>query len=77
MPEDLSAALPHLDRIAGAFGIPVLKKDGYEADDIIGTLAHRAEADGFDEIYMVTPGQRFRPIGHRKDQNVSPLPQRR
>ena len=51
MPEDLSAALPHLDRIAAAFGIPVLKKDGYEADDIIGTLAHRAEAEGFDEIF--------------------------
>ena len=59
MPEDLSAALPHLDRIAEAFGIPVLKLDGYEADDIIGTLAYRAEADGFDEIYMVTPDKDF------------------
>jgi len=59
MPEDLSAALPHLDRVAKAFGIPVLKLDGYEADDIIGTLAHRAEADGFDEIYMVTPDKDF------------------
>jgi DNA polymerase-1 len=59
MPEDLSAALPHLDRIAEAFGLPVLKKDGYEADDIIGTLARRAEADGFDEIYMVTPDKDF------------------
>ncbi|HKK19151.1 MAG TPA: 5'-3' exonuclease H3TH domain-containing protein, partial [Opitutales bacterium] len=59
MPEDLAAALPHLDRIAKAFGIPVLKKDGYEADDIIGTLAHRAEAEGFDEIYMVTPDKDF------------------
>ena len=39
MPEDLSAAMPHLDRVANAFGIPVLKLDGYEADDIIGTLA--------------------------------------
>lgn len=59
MPEDLSAALPHLDRIAEAFGIPVLKLDGYEADDIIGTLAHRADADGFDEIFMVTPDKDF------------------
>ena len=59
MPEDLSAAMPHLDRVAKAFGIPVLKLDGYEADDIIGTLAHRAEADGFDEIYMVTPDKDF------------------
>lgn len=59
MPEDLSSALPHLDRIAEAFGIPVLKLDGYEADDIIGTLARRAEADGFDEIFMVTPDKDF------------------
>ena len=59
MPEDLSAALPHLDRIAEAFGIPVLKLDGYEADDIIGTLAHRADADCFDEIFMVTPDKDF------------------
>ncbi len=59
MPEDLAAAMPHLDRVAQAFGIPVLKLDGYEADDIIGTLAHRAEADGFDEIYMVTPDKDF------------------
>ena len=33
--------------------------DGYEADDIIGTLAHKAEADGFDSIYMVTPDKDF------------------
>ncbi len=59
MPEDLSAAMPHLDRVAEAFGIPVLKLDGYEADDIIGTLAHRAEAEGFDEIFMVTPDKDF------------------
>lgn len=59
MPEDLAAAMPHLDRVAEAFGIPVLKLDGYEADDIIGTLAHRAEADGFDKIFMVTPDKDF------------------
>lgn len=59
MPEDLAAALPHLSRIAEAFDIPVLKRDGYEADDIIGTLAHRAIADGFDEVFMVTPDKDF------------------
>jgi DNA polymerase-1 len=59
MPEDLSAAMPHLSRVAEAFGIPVIKMDGYEADDIIGTLAHRAEADGFDEVFMVTPDKDF------------------
>ena len=59
MPEDLAAEMPHLDRVADAFGIPVLKMDGYEADDIIGTLANRAEADGFDEIFMVTTDKDF------------------
>jgi DNA polymerase-1 len=59
MPEDLSAAMPHLSRVANAFGIPVIKMDGYEADDIIGTLAYRAEADAFDEIFMVTPDKDF------------------
>lgn len=59
MPEDLALALPHLSRVAEAFGVPVLKMDGYEADDIIGTLARRAEADGFDQIFMVTPDKDF------------------
>lgn len=59
MPEDLSAAMPHIDRIAEAFDISVLKLDGFEADDIIGTLAHRAETDGFNEIFMVTPDKDF------------------
>lgn len=59
MPEDLAQALPHLHRIADGFGIPTLSMDGYEADDIIGTLAHQAEADGFDEIFMVTPDKDF------------------
>lgn len=59
MPEELAEALPHLDRIAHAFGIPTIRLDGYEADDIIGTLAHRAEAEGFDAIFMVTPDKDF------------------
>jgi DNA polymerase-1 len=59
MPEELAEALPHLDRVAHAFGIPTIRLDGYEADDIIGTLAHRAEADGFQEIFMVTPDKDF------------------
>ena len=59
MPEDLAAAMPHLNRVAQAFGIPVLKLDGYEADDIIGTLAHRAEKEDFQAIYMVTPDKDF------------------
>ncbi len=58
MPEDLSVALPQLDRFAEAFGVPVLRLDGYEADDIIGTLARLAEPAGFT-TYMVTPDKDF------------------
>ena len=42
MPEDLSAALPHVRRMVEALSIPALTCDGYEADDIIGTLVRRA-----------------------------------
>lgn len=58
MPEELSAALPHVRRFITAMNIPILIKDGYEADDIIGTLAKQAEKDGFD-TYMVTPDKDF------------------
>ncbi|MCB0428746.1 MAG: DNA polymerase I [Flavobacteriales bacterium] len=58
MPEDIGNALPWIEKIAEGFRIPVLKADGYEADDIIGTLARRAEKEGFD-VYMVTPDKDF------------------
>ena len=58
MPEELAAAIPHVKRLCRAFHIPVLEIDGFEADDLIGTLARRAEADGF-ETFMVTPDKDF------------------
>lgn len=58
MPEDLSLALPAIRRLCEAMRVPVLTLDGYEADDIIGTLALRAEMEGFD-TYMVTPDKDF------------------
>ena len=58
MPEDLIQALPHVRRVIEAFRIPVLTCDGFEADDIIGTLVRRAEKEGF-ESYMVTPDKDF------------------
>jgi DNA polymerase-1 len=58
MPEDLSEALPHVRRMLEAFRVPVLVCDGFEADDIIGTLVRRAEKEGF-ESYMVTPDKDF------------------
>jgi DNA polymerase-1 len=58
MPEDLSSALPHVSRLLEAFHIPVLTCDGFEADDLIGTLVRRAEKEGFTS-YMVTPDKDF------------------
>ncbi|MBC8127903.1 MAG: DNA polymerase I [Gloeobacteraceae cyanobacterium ES-bin-144] len=58
MPEELAASIPHIKSLCRAFHIPVLEIDGYEADDIIGTLVKRAEPAGFDS-YMVTPDKDF------------------
>ena len=58
MPEDIVWALPHVRRLLEAFNIPALVCDGYEADDIIGTLVRRAEKQGF-ESYLVTPDKDF------------------
>ncbi|HEY0257330.1 MAG TPA: DNA polymerase, partial [Candidatus Methylacidiphilales bacterium] len=58
MPEELSAAIPDVKRLIRAFNLPVLELDGYEADDIIGTLAREAEPVGFT-TYMVTPDKDF------------------
>ena len=52
-PDDIITAIPYIKRIITAFGIPILSKDGYEADDIVGTVAKQAEIDGF-EVYMMT-----------------------
>ncbi|MDP9047832.1 MAG: DNA polymerase I, partial [Bacteroidota bacterium] len=58
MPEDLSAALPYIYKLILGFNIPVITSDGYEADDIIGTLAKKAEAKGY-QVYCMTPDKDF------------------
>ena len=59
MPEDLAFAIPAAKRLLAAMRIPLLAIDGYEADDLIGTLAHQAEARGGFETCMVTPDKDF------------------
>jgi DNA polymerase-1 len=59
MPEELAAAIPYVKELCSALGIPVLELDGYEADDIIGTVAHRADQHGGIHTYMVTPDKDF------------------
>ena len=58
MPEDISRAIPYIKALVNAFNIPVVELEGYEADDIIGTLAKRAEKEGFF-VYMMTPDKDF------------------
>jgi DNA polymerase-1 len=58
MPEDLAKALPYVIKIILGFNIPVITSDGYEADDIIGTLAKKAEEKGY-QVYCMTPDKDF------------------
>ena len=58
MPEDLAKSIPYVFKLIEGFNIPVITKDGYEADDIIGTLAKKAEQEGFT-VYCMTPDKDF------------------
>jgi DNA polymerase-1 len=57
-PEDVRAGIPIVKEIVRGFNIPILELEGYEADDIIGTLALKAAGQGFD-VYMMTPDKDF------------------
>ncbi len=57
-PEDIRLAIPYIKRILEAYRIPVMEIMGYEADDVIGTLAKKAQAKGFT-AYMMTPDKDF------------------
>lgn len=57
-PEDLLASLPDIKRIILGLNIPVIETDGFEADDVIGTLAKQAERVGY-QVYMVTPDKDY------------------
>ncbi|MFZ5970060.1 MAG: DNA polymerase I [Bacteroidota bacterium] len=57
-PEDIRTGIPLVKEIIRGFNIPILEKDGYEADDLIGTLALKAAEQGF-EVFMMTPDKDF------------------
>ena len=57
-PEDITLAIPYVKKIVRAFQIPALEKEGYEADDIIGTLSRQAAQEDF-LVYMMTPDKDF------------------
>lgn len=57
-PEDITLAIPYIKALLEAYRIPALEAEGYEADDLIGTLSRRAEAEGF-VTYMMTPDKDY------------------
>lgn len=58
MPEDIRLSVPIIKEIIKAYNIPILEVEGFEADDVIGTMARRAEKEGFT-TYMMTPDKDF------------------
>src|SRR6056297_1636182 len=58
MPEDLRKSIPYIRKIIEAFNIPIIEKEGFEADDVIGTLAQKAKSEGFD-TFMMTPDKDY------------------
>ncbi|MCC7202026.1 MAG: DNA polymerase I [Nitrospirae bacterium] len=62
MPDALSVQIPYIHRVTGAFKIPVLVLEGYEADDVIGTVSRRGEADGYDVIIVTGDKDMFQLI---------------
>ena len=58
MPEDIRKSIPYIRDIIKGYQIPILEKEGFEADDVIGTLAKTAEREGF-QVFMVTPDKDY------------------
>ena len=58
MPEDMRQSIPYIKEMIAAMNIPVLEKEGFEADDVIGTLANKAALAGF-EVFMMTPDKDY------------------
>ncbi|WP_367913292.1 DNA polymerase I [Leadbetterella sp. DM7] len=65
-PEDITTAVPYIKRLVHSMHLPCIEMDGYEADDVIGTLAHKAPKDEF-EVYMYTPDKDY---GQLVNENV-------
>ena len=65
-PEDIKKAVPYIKDILKAYNIPIFEVKGFEADDVIGTLAKQAAKEGF-QVYMLTPDKDY---GQLVDENI-------
>ena len=57
-PEEIKTSVPYIKRVLEGYNIPVIEISGYEADDVIGTLAKRGEQEGF-RVFMMTPDKDY------------------
>ncbi len=64
-PEDIKIGVPYVKQIIEAFNIPIVEKEGFEADDVVGTVAKKAAKEGF-EVYMMTPDKDFAQLVEEK-----------
>ena len=71
MPDEMVVQLPWIKKIVSAYRIPIIEKEGYEADDVIATLAHQAEAKGLC-VYIVTGDKDMMQIVGPKTKMISP-----
>ncbi len=70
-PEDIINSIPYIKKIIDAYNIPVIEVPGFEADDVIGTLAKKAEKENF-EVFMVTPDKDFTQLVSEKIRILKP-----
>jgi DNA polymerase-1 len=59
MPQGMSGQIPYVHRVVEAFGLPAIRASGYEADDLIGTLARKAEGAGFEVVIVTSDKDMF------------------
>ena len=64
-PEDIKIGVPYVRQIIESFGIPIVEQEGFEADDVVGTIAKHASKEGF-EVYMMTPDKDFAQLVEEK-----------
>ena len=57
-PEEIKTSVPYIKKVLEGYNIPVIEIDGYEADDVIGTIAKRGEEEGF-RVFMMTPDKDY------------------
>jgi DNA polymerase-1 len=72
MPDDMAVQIPYIKKVTAAFNLPIIEMQGYEADDLIGTLARKAEIEGF-AVVMLTGDKDFMQLVTEKTSIWDPM----